>query len=1228
MSALRAILLFEADFNQNNKRFGRAVMYNAEDLCLLAKEQYGSRKRKSAIDHCLNRRLTFDMARLRKRPLAVCSNDAKACYDRIVHAIASIALQRVGAPKEPIICMFTTLQKLRHHIRTIYGDSEISFSGELWAVPIQGVGQGNGAGPQIWALISTPLLNILRNEGYGVCFKTAMTQEEIKFAGYAFVDDTDLCCSSLDETATPTKVAEDLQKALDIWEGTLHATGGAIGPPKTKWWAISFAWDAGDWSYATIEDSPATLSVRDPHGVQTQLERLPAHQAIRMLGVRLAPDGNNDAEVAYLRSKAKDWAERIRNGHLPNRLAWQSLQSSILRTLQYPLPATTFTKQEATDIMGDLLADGLNSLDICRKFPLDLVHGPRRFQGLQVPHLYTAQGTDHISKIIRFTYDLKSLTGSMIRAQHEQLLVETGLDPPLFNQPFKPWKKALTKCWLSHLWEFLEDSHLKMEDKGPSQTMKRENDKLITQLLVQDGLEGVDLLWVNRCRLWLQVVSLADLTQGHHAQVSDSIWSGAAPCSWNKHIDWPFQEKPPKKHWDLWRRTLDRLLNLTQRCLPESHHLGPWTNLPSNWKWYFDPVNNLLYEQDEAAWFCYKRLPGRSSRRVQMRFPTTGRKQATPPPSHAEPASVSKSGSLLVLSSHAPSVTVTRPTAPSFQALLDTQPPSLAWAYEFGDSWGKAPLIAQALREGRLTSVSDGSFKTRFGTAAWVFETLDKLTNMDGGCIVPGHPSIQSSGRSELAGLYGIAAVVYLLCKHYNITEGAIEVGCDGLNALRDCFTPGFTASCAKPHFDLVCAIRTLIKRTQIKWTWRHVDGHQLEDPFLEYGDLDRWGQLNEDMDLQAKALLHIMNHDRTLQYRIYAEPWTLWVGNEKVSANTPDRIRWATDGPRCIARWNKHHKFGTASSNDVDWDATEDMMDSLPNARARWTTKHSFGMCGVGKWMLRWKKRTTADCPHCGEFEDAVHVWLCHSQAAADQWTTALADLEAWLDKHNTDPALRELLLTGLLAWRNNHLVPTSIKHPILAALQGQLGWQSIFEGRPATGWKEAQQEYYIANGKRQTGRRWLSQLLTQLNNIAFQLWDVRNKTLHSNKCDLAHEVQIQDVLEAFSSSHEHSVADARHFFRHGLQTVLDKQPHLRAAWLYKVQSALKGRTAENSTEELQQRRTLQQQQHSIRRFLGATRHAPQAPQAIRARRVTRPTRQLPTRRYKQRQLPRYSTT
>jgi len=54
---LHIIMLFEADFNNNNKWLGHMTMMTVEAHNLLAPEQYGSCQNKAAITQCLNKRL-------------------------------------------------------------------------------------------------------------------------------------------------------------------------------------------------------------------------------------------------------------------------------------------------------------------------------------------------------------------------------------------------------------------------------------------------------------------------------------------------------------------------------------------------------------------------------------------------------------------------------------------------------------------------------------------------------------------------------------------------------------------------------------------------------------------------------------------------------------------------------------------------------------------------------------------------------------------------------------------------------------------------------------------------------------------------------------------------------------------------------------------------------------------------------------------------------------------
>ena len=161
VQSLRSIVLTEADFNFNNKILGRCAIQQAEDLNNIAPEQYGSRKNKSSIDQALHKRLSHDIMRQMKKTGLLCSNDAKSCYDRVLHSIASLAYQRIGIPHPPVHCMQKCIQDMRHQIRTNFGISEESLHKRYTAVPLQGILQGNGASPTNWVLISTPLLNML-----------------------------------------------------------------------------------------------------------------------------------------------------------------------------------------------------------------------------------------------------------------------------------------------------------------------------------------------------------------------------------------------------------------------------------------------------------------------------------------------------------------------------------------------------------------------------------------------------------------------------------------------------------------------------------------------------------------------------------------------------------------------------------------------------------------------------------------------------------------------------------------------------------------------------------------------------------------------------------------------------------------------------------------------------------------------------------------------------------
>ena len=101
-----------------------------------------------------------------------------------------MAFRRLGIEVESVKCMFSTIGAMEHHTRTAYGTSTRTYSSAGRLIPFQGVFQGNSAGPVIWSVVSTPLLNMARTARYGANLLTTISKAPSRFVGYAFVDDT------------------------------------------------------------------------------------------------------------------------------------------------------------------------------------------------------------------------------------------------------------------------------------------------------------------------------------------------------------------------------------------------------------------------------------------------------------------------------------------------------------------------------------------------------------------------------------------------------------------------------------------------------------------------------------------------------------------------------------------------------------------------------------------------------------------------------------------------------------------------------------------------------------------------------------------------------------------------------------------------------------------------------------------------------------------------------
>jgi hypothetical protein len=191
------------------------------------------------------------------------------------------------------------------------------------------------------------------------------------------VDDTDLFHSRNSNYTAGTEVALQMQSVLDHWDNLIRITGGALEKSKSYWYLLDYIFHQGKWTYKPIHSVPGQISLYiDDTQAKEPIKRLPPSSARKALGIFTCPTGNMAAKVTYLVKKTKTWATSLQTRRIRTHDAWYCLTATIMKTVEYPLVATSLSKNQCGTIMTPLLKAGLHAIHVQRNMPLALVYGP------------------------------------------------------------------------------------------------------------------------------------------------------------------------------------------------------------------------------------------------------------------------------------------------------------------------------------------------------------------------------------------------------------------------------------------------------------------------------------------------------------------------------------------------------------------------------------------------------------------------------------------------------------------------------------------------------------------------------------------------------------------------------------------------------------------------------------------------------------------------------------
>ena len=1169
---LRSLVLGEADWNLGGRiHVNRGMMRQSELKNMLPAEHYGGRKHHRALDAVLNKRLVLDSIRLSRRPASILSTDAANCYDRMVHGYISLAAQRLGLPLSTISALLKPLQAAKYYIRTAFGDSN-SYYGGARDVPYQGTGQGNSSSSPFWLIVSSPLILLMTQDGFCASFLTAITLTFVTLTMIMYVDDNDIFIMS--HTAHPVQdILQKTQRCIRRWRDLLAVTGGVVRPNKCSWLLIDFGWRGGEFYYKPIAENPYEIFLEDDQMVPISIARKEPNEGVKGLGVILQATGCDVCEHEYLMTSVTDWILMITHSPLQTFLNLQALTTRIVKTIEYPLPTTCFSRAQCRQLELALYSKSLPRCGISTKLPLTMRYSPRCFYGLGLPEFDIRQGIFHTQEFIKH-WGRSSQTAQQLQLDSELAQLHIGTKSWIFDYSYDDFGLLLDSCWMKTTWRFLSQYHFTIQAHHLKFSLPRDNDSFLMEKVRQQAISDNDLVRFNRCRMFLHVLTISDLTDAHGTHLVHGALNGRTLRSGLRRssLSWPIQGRPIQSDWMVWEQYL-RSCYLYDNGTRLVHSLGTWRSQTHQiWDWYFDIRTSFLYRKVNAVYHQYtldhtrrtsRHTQGQWCRFVDVVHDVCHRFLHISSVSHA-----TNQFALLQSTSYTYNDT-THPLSFTSIPLYNHNPYTAMITYSDNDS---GFLLTQKLQQFSGILIGDGSYDrtTDIGAAAFILESHDHTSRVTNISLVPiNTPELTRKHndpyRCELFAILLGVRTISALETEYSCTFSPITISVDNDSALDMGVLYTSLVDPTTQHFDIISIIRSTIKTLRTSVSCQRVRGH-LDDKY-DILSLSRPEQLNVETDSLSKyGRVTFPSHPSLCpDLTIPGEIISIWHENFKIYHNfVSDMTRFCYTHRAAQYYTNKYqwtiHQFDT-----INWTAVHSALSMCSSSTKVWISKYSSGFLATGKMLARRDYWFDGTCPRCGiSDEDTTHILRCAHAPSTQKVTQLLDDFTIWLRRNRTEPTLLHDIIELTRTWMLFPNMPLTTTCPPLQE-QLQLGWFHFLQGRICTSITSWQQIYLDQLGLRRSAQSFTSRLVHHIwTKIIRELWLYRNSFAHG-KDQSVRRARITDDLirEIRELYHSTDINSLLHHDRHLLEIPLvdleQRHHHHLLAWRDSIEVAIR---------------------------------------------------------------------
>lgn len=196
----------------------RELLHYAEDNGLLNPGCYSSRPHRQALDPVFLEILQYDYVLATRYPHLKFSNDATACYDRMLAHITVLITRAFGLEASVAAVQGNFLEYAKYLVKTLLGVSTEHYQ-HSDASPIFGNGQGSTSSPPAWGLECSMLFDIYEEQCHGAEYFSPDRAKRLHLGMAGFVDDNNSQIAGTQDTTVDElvhKASHDAQLWRDL----------------------------------------------------------------------------------------------------------------------------------------------------------------------------------------------------------------------------------------------------------------------------------------------------------------------------------------------------------------------------------------------------------------------------------------------------------------------------------------------------------------------------------------------------------------------------------------------------------------------------------------------------------------------------------------------------------------------------------------------------------------------------------------------------------------------------------------------------------------------------------------------------------------------------------------------------------------------------------------------------------------------------------------------------